>query len=308
MSTPDPAPFGGIATTRRSEAAAGPAAEPSHGELLRGYLFWGVVIGAILLVELAGALAHWLDKHVGITIPWTTISGMIGHLEELWPATAVVVVAVIAPVAVYALGPSTPGRHSPLRRWLRPPGSVEITRWYGAGLALALSALTGFVGVALFDDDFHRAYVIYLALFVFGIVVPSLLPSVLHRKAGFTSLFVTLQHLRRRRDALAMVATVAISGGLAILIVHLAFYPWPDITKEPIRYAGRSAKGARDAAVAKVKALRPQGGLLYSAQARQVVNGKEAWVVFFLGAGDADSGCSVILKKESIEAAPSCSE
>jgi hypothetical protein len=69
-----------------------------------GYLFWGVTIGVILLVELAGAAGHWLNKHIHVDIPWTTISGMVGHLEDLWPAT-VIVVAILAPAAFYALAP-----------------------------------------------------------------------------------------------------------------------------------------------------------------------------------------------------------
>ena len=75
-------------------------------EIRGGYVFWGVVVGGILLVELLGAMAHWLNKHLDYTIPWTTISGMVGHLEQLWPTTAVFVVALIAPVAFYTLVPS----------------------------------------------------------------------------------------------------------------------------------------------------------------------------------------------------------
>ena len=45
-------------------------------EVGAGYLFWGVTIGVILLVELAGALGGWLEKHIGVHVPWTTISGM----------------------------------------------------------------------------------------------------------------------------------------------------------------------------------------------------------------------------------------
>jgi len=265
------------------------------------------VTGAILLVELAGAVADWLDKHFSITIPWTTISGMVGHLEELWPTTAVFVVGIIAPAAVYALAPPPSHRRTPRGRWLLRSGDVRRARWYGAPTALALSAVVGLIAVLVFDDDYHRAEVIYGALFFFGIVVPSLLPLV-RLEPGFTALFATIQNLRRQRNVVAWLATVALSGGMAILIVHLAFYPWPDITKEPVSYAGRTAKEARKRAVARVRQVRPEGGLVYSTQARQVVNGKEAWVVFFLGADESDAGCTVILKEDSVAVTPECSQ
>jgi hypothetical protein len=41
----------------------------------------------------------------------------------------------------------------------------------------------------------------------------------------FPTLFKTVQYLERRRHWLA----TAIVGGLAVLAVHLAVYPWPDI-------------------------------------------------------------------------------
>jgi hypothetical protein len=83
-------------------------------------LFWGIVIGAILLVELAGALGSWLDDHIGVEIPWTTISGMVGHLEDLWPTSAVVVVGIIA--ARRVLRPCAEGRAA---RPAQPPVGSE---------------------------------------------------------------------------------------------------------------------------------------------------------------------------------------
>jgi hypothetical protein len=66
---------------------------------------------------------------------------------------------------------------------------------------------------------------------------------------GFTSLCVTIGALRRRSDWLARLLTIALTAGLGILAIHLAFYPWPDITKEPVQYAGLTARDARDKAV-----------------------------------------------------------
>ncbi len=297
----------------RPESTPNLVREPPSVRLLpadirAGYRFWGAVVVLILVVELAGAVRDWLKKHVGATIPWTTISGMVGHLEELWPTTAVVVVAIIAPAAFYALAPRETGRRSALgRRYLRkPPTTAE--RRYKASLVFFLSAVAGIGARFASHDDFVRAYVIYGALFFFGVILPSFLVLLLKKEVGFTSLFVTINQLRASRGWKASLATVAISAGLAILVIHLAFYPWPDITKEPVRYAGLTEKQARSKAVEKVMQLR--GGatdLVYSAQARGVVRSREAWVVYFSLRDGSDSGCVVIVKKEVIDTTRECS-
>jgi hypothetical protein len=199
---------------------------------------------------------------------------MVGHLEELWPTSAVVVVAVIASVAFYALAPVNPprlGARSRLgRRYLRSAPERYPLGWYNAPAVLVLCAIAGLIAVSVFNDDFHRAYVIYSALFFFGIVVPSLLLLVAHREVGFTSLFCTIALLRQRDDWKAALATLALTAGLAILVIHLAFYPWPT-------------------------------------QARQVVIGKEAWVVYFSFRDGSDSGCAVIVRSsKDPDASPEC--
>src|SRR5438270_314617 len=65
----------------------------------RGYAVWipiGVVIGVF---EILGALAAILHD----SIPWPTISSTVGHLEELWPEFAVVVVGLITVIAFHAV-------------------------------------------------------------------------------------------------------------------------------------------------------------------------------------------------------------
>jgi len=276
-------------------------------EIRSGYRFWGVVVAGVLLVELAGAMSKWLEKRLGVSIPWTTISGMVGHLEELWPMTAVFVVAIIAPATFFALAPVEPLRHSDLGRWYVGSAPEKRSQWYTAWVVFVLSALVGAIAVSVFDDDFVRAYFIYGALFVFGIVVPSFLVLVLGREVGFTSLMFTLRHLRHRGGWKAWLATIALSAGLAILAIHLAFYPWPDITKEPVRYAGLTATKARSKAVQRIKQLRLGASALdYSTQARGVVKGKEAWLVFFTSPDGSDSGCVVIVKEETVDAPQEC--
>jgi hypothetical protein len=283
------------------------ASGPTAAQIRHGYLFWGPVILGILLVELAGAASHWLKENIlHFTIPWTTISGMVGHLEDIWPVSAVFVIAIMAPAVFYALAPRdapapAPGGHRSEtgRLYLRtPPG--EPLSWYTAWVVFILSAIVGTIAVLVFDDNFVRAYFIYGALFAFGIVFPSVLVLLGHREVPFTSLFVTARALRQQRNWIAWLATVAISAGLGILLIHLAFYPWPDITKAPVRYAGLTAREARSKAVRSVKHLQ-QGpaALVYSTQARGVVNGREAWAVFFTNG--SDSSCVVTATDKLID-------
>jgi len=177
------------------------------------------------------------------------------------------------------------------------------------GLALRSSTskvkphVVAVVAVLLLDDDFHRAHVIYGALFVFGIVVPSIL-VLARRKVGFPSLFVTVAHLRERHDLKAVLATVVLSAGLAILVIHLAFYPWPEITKAPVEYAGLTANDAKPKANREVKKGQPD--LKYSTQTRGVLNAHEAWIVFFTSSDGADSGCVVTLTDKSVETTEQC--
>jgi hypothetical protein len=298
-----------------TNGANGDGGGPGAKEVGAGYLFWGVTIGVILLVELLGALGGWLEDHIGVHVPWTTISGMVGHLEDLWPTTAVIVVAILAPAAFYALAPVEPPnelgplRRSPSGRWYakgdedREPGSLRWTWGYPPWLVFAICVVVAVVAVLLLDDDFHRAYVIYGTLFIFGIVVPSLL-VLARRKVGFPSLFVTVAHLRERHDLKAVVATVALSAGLAILVIHLAFYPWPDITKAPVEYAGLTANEAKSKANREVKKGQP--ALKYSTQTRGVINAHEAWIVFFTSPNGADSGCVVTVTDEAVHTTDQC--
>jgi hypothetical protein len=275
-----------------------------------------VTFGVILLVELAGALGHWLEKHIGVHVPWTTISGMVGHLEDLWPTTAVIVVAVLAPAAFYSLAPvGPPTKLGPLRRsssgrWIlgeaeegeKEDGAGGYPPWFVFVVCVAAAV----AAILFLDDDFHRAYLVYGTLFLFGILLPSLI-VLTRRKIGFTSLFVTIGHLRERRDAKAVLATVALSAGLAILVIHLAFYPWPDITKPPVQYAGRTANDAKSKANREIKKLREGApALAYSTQARGVVNAHEAWLVFFTSPGGADSGCVVTLTEDTVDTTDQC--
>jgi hypothetical protein len=310
--------------------ARGGCADATDREVRGGYLFWFIAVGGVLLVEALGALAHWLHHptipgtnvylHFHLTIPWTTISGMVGYLENRWPATAVIVVAIISPAAFYALGPVKQPRAVASRRgrlgrwWIRSGDPKPPLTHYDAWIVLGASVAAAVIAPLVIDwlgwgTDYHRAFGIYGALFLFGIVLPTLLSAVFRREVGFTSLFCTIAHLRSRDDLKAALASVALTAGLGILVVHLAFYPWPDITKEPVLFAGLSATQAQDQATAVVASLRKgTGALVYSAQARQVVGGHDAWVVYFSTQKGDDSGCTVIVRgSQAPQASAQCS-
>jgi hypothetical protein len=128
------------------------------------------------------------------------------------------------------------------------------------------------------DEKLVLGYSIYGSLLVFGIVIPSLLVQVAHRDARFPSVWIPVAVLRDRFP----VTPYLLVGGLAILVIHLALYPWPDITRESTSYAGLSARAAQSKAVKRIRDLRADlPALRYSTQTRGVADGKDAWLVFF---------------------------
>jgi hypothetical protein len=103
-----------------------------------------------------------------------------------------------------------------------------------------------------------------------------------------------------------------LTGGLAILVIHLALYPWPDITRESTSYAGLSARAAQSKAVKRIKDLRAEmPALRYSTQTRGIAEGKDAWLVFFTpanGSGAAPySGCVVAVRSDGVTTSGECS-
>jgi hypothetical protein len=100
-------------------------------------------------------------------------------------------------------------------------------RWYNAWLVIGVSVVAGVVARFALENNYHRAYLIYGVMFLFGIVVPGVLLLAVKREVGFTSLFVTIMNLRSSDRVVSAVVSVALTAGLAILLIHLAFYPWP---------------------------------------------------------------------------------
>lgn len=259
----------------------------------RGYLFWGPTILLVLGVELLGALSDWFENW----IPWPTISGTVGHLEKRWPWVAVVVVGLLSAVAFHALAPRI--RDRPEGRTLREgaPRAEEASR-YSPLTVFALTLVAFVVAYALGASKLQLGYTIYGMLGVFGILVPSILSFGFNRLVRFPTLFFTIDQLQRRLRAVALILV----AGLAVLTIHLAFYPWPDITRESATFAGLNPDRARAKAERELRQLRDgMPPLAYSTQAEGVADGRDTWFVYFR------LGCVIQVTKTTAAASAECS-
>ena len=262
--------------------------------LRRGYLFWGITPARILATEALGAASGWLEEEA--SRPRRMADDLLDRRPPRGPVEhrRRLVVGLIAAIAFYALSRKeentsqgrTPTRHRENR----------TIRFYNWRLSIVPAVVAGVITYLVQrggepEDANHRKFVlgcvIYATFAFYGVILPSILIRV-----GLEVQFPTLLHgqdLRLHRPPWLAAILVA---ALSILVIHLALYPWPDITREPAQYAGLSANGAQSKAIAKIRDVRagkPQ--LVYSTQLRGVDNGSEAWVVFFKP--DAASGVPV---------------
>jgi hypothetical protein len=196
----------------------------------RGYGLWLAVGVVIAIPELWAAAAK---------PPWPTISGTIGHLESRWDLVAVIVVAVIVVIAAHAVrmpltdaGPlsqqadrRTLGRTTGGRFTLYPDDDRELSALGYLAASLACVIAGSVIASALSDNKWILGYVIYGLIGVFCVVIPSVLALTPAPNAPFSGVFPTIADLQRRLHFVALVLLT----GLVILLIHLAFYPWPDV-------------------------------------------------------------------------------
>jgi hypothetical protein len=276
---------------------------------LRGYGFWGPVVALVLLIELLAALS----KSFKNAFPWPTISSTVGELEKRWDWVGVIVVGAIA-IAVFQAFAYRDQRREDGRAYRRTadvadpadarPATIEWKR-YSWWLVFALTAAAMVLAVLFVDSEFARGCIIYGTLGFFGIVLPGLLAFWGNRIVRFPTLFFTIGKLRHRLHFVA----VALVAGLAILAVHLAFYPWPDLLRESTSYAGLNPYQARAKAELTLRALRAgKPPLQFSTQERNVVDGHDAWSVYFRPASGSGPSCVVTVTKDSASASVECSK
>ncbi|MEV6774430.1 hypothetical protein AB0N05_37915 [Nocardia sp. NPDC051030] len=196
-----------------------------------GYCMWGLAGLAIAVPELASVFG---------LAGWPTISNTIGHLEFQHAWVRLVVVFVIVLLAYYAVPqlaiaqkPVLPGtvggRAVTLNgRVTKPDSPITLL---GAGY-LATAAATFAFGVlfaaadrGMHPDSYLGAYVLYGLIALMWVIVPSILAMFFSRDVPFPTLFRTIGYLERRAHPFAAV----LLGLLVVLLIHLAFYPWPRI-------------------------------------------------------------------------------
>jgi hypothetical protein len=258
----------------------------------RGYWFWIPIVVTILVIELLGALSSSFNN----AIPWPTISSTIGHLEKRWDWVGIIVVGLLTAVAFHAVaygGPAAEGRA--LRE---SGGDTEEWRWYSwPFVVLATGAAIG-LAIGLDATKYEYGYVIYGVLAGLGIVLPGVLSFGFHRLVRFPTLFFAISKLRHRLHSVALILIT----GLTILAVHLAFYPWPDITHESASFAGLNPAQAQIKAERELKKLRgAKPRLPFSTQAKGVNDGQDVWLVYFR------PGCVITVTKNAASASPECS-
>ena len=235
-----------------------------------GYLLWFVALGFFFVPEALAA-----SKSADSSLPFTTLSGLVGHLEYRYPAFEVVTTAVIVftLLAIRRVPPRTSsGRRTQPRQDNLPhrtaggritfkttaavaadPDAYDVEQapaWLVlVAVAAALLIAFGTIAARLWWPDpppghgetnalFHPGYVLYGSVALLWFVVPSLYAFFAGRDAPFPTLFRTLlnlEHWLRDRGetgkALAWLLSFVLVWGFVFLLLHLAFYPFPDITK-----------------------------------------------------------------------------
>ena len=206
---------------------------------------WGyAVCGALGVV--VGVPEIWAAV-AGSDFIWPTISTTVGHLQDRWPVVALVPVAliVIAGYSVFRFRASSMALQADQQAFGRTPQGrlvkqdITFAELAGGGapplaargewrvvpyFAFAtIVVVSGSIVAAQSHNRFLVGYVLYSLIAVFWVIVPNAGAFWLARDFPFTTLFFTIHCLGRR---LQLVAAV-IAALLVILLLHLAFYPWP---------------------------------------------------------------------------------
>ncbi|HZT46007.1 MAG TPA: hypothetical protein VFA24_07485 [Gaiellaceae bacterium] len=201
----------------------------SRSRELWGYGVWGLAGAVIAGPELWAAVE-------GDASDWPTISGTVGYLEYWHPWVAVVVLGTLVWAAFHAV------RYEAERAAAETP-ETSLRRTGGGRMTMAddvrglnavayfvvaFAALAGAVVWSYADrphDRYRLGEVLYGGIAVLLVAGPSLLALLAGRDVPFPTLFATVQALERRVRAVAVV----VSAGIAVLLVHLALYPWPAV-------------------------------------------------------------------------------
>jgi hypothetical protein len=206
-----------------------------------GYAVWGAMGIVIGVPEIWAAVS-------GDDFYWPTISTTIGHLQERWPVVALLPVAaiVMGAYSVFRVGAAGATLQADFRALERTPQGrltkheVSVEQLAAGGgsppltgrrhwdvvpyFAIATAVVVaGTLAAVPSENRFLVGYVLYSLIAVFWVIVPNLAAYFFKRDVPFTTLFFTVSCLGRRLQVVAAL----VAALLVILLLHLAFYPWP---------------------------------------------------------------------------------
>jgi hypothetical protein len=205
-----------------------------------GYAVWAAMGVVIAVPEIWAAVA-------GSDFLWPTISTTVGHLEDRWPVVALLPVALIvmAGYSVFRVPPASTALQADFQALGRTPQGrlakqdVTLDQLAGGGvpategrsefgvvryfIVATVAVVVGAVAVSPSDNRFVVGYVLYSLIGIFWVVVPNSIAYFLKKDIPFTTMFFTVRSLGRRLQFVAAL----VAALLVILLLHLAFYPWP---------------------------------------------------------------------------------
>jgi hypothetical protein len=193
-----------------------------------GYLVWGLT-GLVIAVPEIWA-AKWPDN-----ARFPTISGTVGYIEYWHDWVALLVIAVLVWAAFHALEFRSPEKyvqsphHTNAGRYTLvtpkdPFTGIEVGIYYAVALACTIG------GPLLVDhwrpkDEYLMGEVMYGSIALFAFVLPGTAALFWGKDVPFTTLFATIQNIKEKARPVA----ILFGAGIAILLLHLALYPWPSV-------------------------------------------------------------------------------
>jgi hypothetical protein len=215
-----------------------------------GYVVWGVALGFVFVPEILAAIPFSESQ-----LPFPTISRTMGHLEyvhaewTLLPTTLIVLV-------LYTLwrepagAKRTPGGRLTFKAQTSPPSYDDETVrdiWFVLRTLAIAAVVLGGTLLAYHEwpnqyvngdklPNYRVAYVLYGSIGLFWIALPTIQSLVSGKDAGFPTLIRTVRNLEEWiGDHVGKAAAWALSfvlvWGMVFLLLHLTFYPFPNITR-----------------------------------------------------------------------------
>jgi hypothetical protein len=199
-----------------------------------GYVVWGTMGVVVAIPELMAAIG-------GQHIPWPTISGTVGYLEYWHSWVALIVVSVLIWGALHAVRVSSTATEledapdsNPNRQLVCTAGGrLSVARraqpirpivYFPLALAVVVAG-SAIVRIDRPGDKYLLGEVLYSLIGFWWIVLPGWLAYKHGRVVPFPTLFRTMRNLEQR----ARIVAAVFAAGIAVLLIHLALYPWPSV-------------------------------------------------------------------------------